>query len=440
MSYQNRSEYVQRLAELCKKREALRAERYGKLVSTLGEEAVLSLKEYFDLYNENLYLWFSGLWDNGIGAFYYSNSARDTEWYLPDIESTVQIMRALVSVGLIPNGKMSENIPYWLRDRLVSFTRGLQDKDDGYFYMSQWGKEEITTSRRGRDLFWAVGFLEELGGAPLYPTPISTGNKNAPALPEHLRTPEAFSAYLSGLDIGRMSYHYGNLLQSQAWQIKAAGEEFVDMLISWLDDSQNSENGLWQNDINYDSVNGLMKIALVYSQLTRPIPNAHAALKSAISAAISDEELSFICQVYNPLVCIQCLLSSVRKTEGDEAVKGLRDELYESAATLIRITTEKMKKFRKDDGSFSYHLHSSAARSQGAPIAPAGNNEGDANSTTIAAAGVTNTILKIFNIDSFPLYIFEEGELLFELMAGLAPVEKKIYSEPPELLPPQFKV
>ena len=183
-----------------------------------------------------------------------------------------------------------------------------------------------------------------------------------------------------------------------------------------------------------------MKISLVYSQLERPIPNATAALKSAIQAAVSDEKLGFICEVYNPLVCIQCLLSSVKKTEGDDAVNKLRAELYKSAATLIRITTEKMKKFRKDDGSFSYHLHSSAARSQGAPIAPAGNNEGDANSTTIAAAGVTNTILKIFNIDSFPLYIFEEGELLFELMAGLAPVEKKIYSEPPELLPPQFKV
>lgn len=440
MNCQNRSEYVQRLAELSRKREALRAEKYGELMSILGEEAASSLKEYFDLYDESLYLWFSGLWDNGIGAFYYSNSARDTEWYLPDIESTVQIMRALVSVGLIPEGKMGENIPEWLRDRLMSFTRGLQEKDDGYFYMPQWGKEEITTSRRGRDLFWAVGFLEELGSVPLYPTPISTGNKNAPALPEHLRTTEAFSAYLSGLDIGHMSYHYGNLLQSQAWQIKAAGEEFVDILISWLDKSQNSENGLWQKEISYDSVNGLMKIALVYSQLGRPIPNANIALKSAIAAAVSDEMLSFICQVYNPLVCISCLLSSVKKTEGDEAVKVLRAGLYECAPSLIRITTEKMKKFRKDDGSFSYHLHSSAARSQGAPIAPPGNNEGDANATGIAAAGVSDCIMRIMGLERFPMYLSAEGEFLFELMAEAEPVQKRITSEPPELLPAQFRM
>ena len=195
------------------------------------------MKEYFDLYDESLYLWFSGLWDNGIGAFYYSNSARDTEWYLPDIESTVQIMRAFASLGLIPNGKMSENIPAWLRDRLVSFTRGLQEKDDGYFYMPQWGKEEITTSRRGRDLYWCVGFLEELGAEPLYPTSISSGTKKATSLPEHLSSADAFRSYLSGLDIKKMSYHYGNLLQSQAWQIKAAGDEFVDILIAWLDEN-----------------------------------------------------------------------------------------------------------------------------------------------------------------------------------------------------------
>jgi hypothetical protein len=141
----------------------------------IGEAAVSELKKLYDVYDEKIYIWLAGLWDKEIGAFYYSESARDTNLYRPDIESTVQVLRFLNNTGMIRAGRGPAimQMPAELRNSIVGFAKSLQDRD-GFFYHPQWGKD-VSPSRRGRDFSWAKSILSETGESPIYPLPTDKG-------------------------------------------------------------------------------------------------------------------------------------------------------------------------------------------------------------------------------------------------------------------------
>ena len=107
------------------------------------------MRELYDVFDESIYIWMAGLWDRDRGAFYYSESARDTHLYLPDIESTAQILKFLNVSGMLrrAEGECIMRIPSKMRESIVNFARSLQDPD-GYFYHEQWGKN-ISVSRLG---------------------------------------------------------------------------------------------------------------------------------------------------------------------------------------------------------------------------------------------------------------------------------------------------
>ena len=69
-------------------------------LSSLNSEAAAALERMFTLYGDGMYKWMARLWEPEIGGFYYSNSARDYEGFLPDVESTAQAIHALKNNGL----------------------------------------------------------------------------------------------------------------------------------------------------------------------------------------------------------------------------------------------------------------------------------------------------------------------------------------------------
>ena len=72
----------ERLEYVREKREKYREEAFEASKSIIGKEALAELRELYNIYDERIYIWMAGLWDPEIGAFYYSNSARDTELYM----------------------------------------------------------------------------------------------------------------------------------------------------------------------------------------------------------------------------------------------------------------------------------------------------------------------------------------------------------------------
>ena len=117
-----------------------------------GAAVVAAFKEVYEMYTDSIPAWLGGLYDHKTGGFYYSNSARDNEQFLPDIESTNQALNLLLNSGMIDS---FDRLPKAMRDKMAEYVCSLLDPDDGYIYHPQWGKD-IVDSRRGRDLNWAV--------------------------------------------------------------------------------------------------------------------------------------------------------------------------------------------------------------------------------------------------------------------------------------------
>ena len=110
-------------------RTAMRQEYFKEAVMTVGKDAVQELEALYDIYDERLYIWMATLWEPEIGGFYFSLSARETEGFRPDIESTVQVLRVVEKLGLFGSrgAKYEDAIPRFMRDKLVSFAKSLQD-------------------------------------------------------------------------------------------------------------------------------------------------------------------------------------------------------------------------------------------------------------------------------------------------------------------------
>ena len=342
---------------------------------------------------------------------------------LPDIESTGQALYFLAASGLTKGRERNDPLafPEDFKKSLARFATSLLDPDDGYFYHPQWGKY-ITTSRRGRDLGWATGILEDLNVKPPYPTAIerlnSSSDEDKCQLPEYLTNLEKFKEYLASLDLNTRSYYTGNLLQAQARQIVAAGSDYVDALLFWLEKNQRDDNGLWQEIVNYDSVNGLMKIGLLYSTCKAPIPRPDKALESTLDVALSDTPIKFVCEFYNPLVTLNNLLNSFLSLGREDDEARLRARIRKLAPELIRATYDKVKGHKvEENGAFTYNLdRSSDGVSQGMHVGLKGPSNGGVNATCICANGTLRGLFATLGVPRMPLYCDEDSDLFFELI------------------------
>ena len=125
-------------------------------------ETVAALKRinaYFD--GHKLISWMANLYDPDIGGFYYSRDARDYSIFLPDLESTQQILAMIYNLGAI---SIYDELPEVIRQKILEFVWSTQSPVDGYFYHPQWpqDKSKLNTDRYGRDIGWATTIIKNL--------------------------------------------------------------------------------------------------------------------------------------------------------------------------------------------------------------------------------------------------------------------------------------
>ena len=287
-----------RLAE-AKRREAA----FLRMEADYGKDAADALRAHFATYSDRFYKWLARLYDPSVGGFYFNDIARDTDGYLPDVESTKQAMVFFRLTGLTSDyPSLVEAYPAWMRRQVCDWVRGLQDPEDGYFYHPQWGKN-IVSSRQGRDLDWATATLTDFGEMPIWDAPTGhRGEKGAPCgakavtedgnsgspvavYPERLRTLDAWRRYLicelnenespddeTPNAIRTKSYSIGNTISSQAAQILQrdrlgielgelvdsdgdgiADDGYVRMLERLLNGWLLPYNGLWEENLSVDA-------------------------------------------------------------------------------------------------------------------------------------------------------------------------------------------
>ena len=435
-------------------------DRFDISEAVLGKDASNKLKELCALFEDDLYIWLANLYDPGTGGFYYSNDARDFEGFLADIESTAQAMNLISSMGL---GKAENIYTDEMKALVVAWVQSLQAEDDGYFYHPQWGKD-IGVSRRGRDFGNSINVLNRFGAEPLYPTALDRLRGDAEptssviltsslsssrtvavsrvigvsstATNSHLKSEEAFIEYLdelfatvtttsSGGEKIPNSYSIGNTVASQVSAIKAAG--LSQVCVDYFNGVQSSETGLWDADKNYRSISGLLKISSLYNSLGAKIPYIDKAIRSCIDVAASNDPLSAIVYVYNPLAGLSNLLTNLNKYNTDEGSRTIRfaaiSEMQERSVELIENTHRKLALFKKADGSFSYNTWGAPAASQGSTVC-FGANEGDVNGTALAN-GTIKSLCSCMGISRPAYYSSEDAEIFKELLRNREPVIKQ---------------
>ena len=398
------------------------------------------------------------------GAFYFSNSARDYSGFLPDAESTVQLLRWMYNNGALASySSYAAAMPESVKNNLIKFAQALQDPDDGYFYHPQWGKN-IQTDRKGRDLGWATGILDSFGAEPLYPTAterlegkgtaalltaplgldaayaVSAVLPMASAFEEALKSEEAYMEWLISITNGDdmfINSAGAHTINASKSQIVAAG--YLNITLDYLDAQQEKlfkeqkaaydadpvnnpmPTGLWQRTADYDAVWGLLKFAALYN---REIKYAEYGIRTCIAAIKIDAEEGmpyYMNDVYNQWQGAANLISNAKKHNPD-IVPTLYQLLNADAAAMIENSINKVKKFKCDDGGFSYRMDKAPAAMYGAPTS-LGIKESDVNATSLASS-MYRAIFSCLGYDDVPLCDYRDGEMFIEIISAATPIDK----------------
>lgn len=438
-------------------REILQEKEFKRIESTLGKDVADALRRLYSMYSPEVYEWIAGLYDPESGGFYFSNSGRDNRGYLPDIESTVQALNHLNTAGMFSAYENSyvNALSDEMKAKLLSFAKNLQSPEDGYFYHPQWGKD-IIIARRGRDLGWATQLIKALGGRPYWNTPggvsgelgapsyaspvsltkalneslvlaVSSVRASSSYVPEHLQSIDAWAEYIDGLDIYNDPYTAGNTLAAQHNEIKAAGEEYIEYLISYLDELQDEETGFWGNGVTYVTMNGFMKLSSSYAYYNKAVPNVEAALYSTIEILLTPDTESYdlhVCNTYNTWVNFTQILNSAMKISGRETVDKLRAVILSQAPALINITYDKLATHKRQEGGFSYFETKNCFSSQKAPVACSITPESDVNATCIATTGIISNLFTALGVSKVPMYAPEDALVFIRTVDNKEPIVK----------------
>ena len=177
--------YVYSLREIAEQKKKDVAER-DKLWAALAEEAgggeaglavANAFRKFCSMFDSKLVDWSATLYDKGHGAYYTSSVGRDTEGFLPDVESSVQMLRFLDGSGLMRGvgNDWRKGLPRWMIHQMVYYAKSIQD-ENGFFYNPNWAKEtaDEMISRRAREIGWCTNLMKELGELPVYDAPNGT--------------------------------------------------------------------------------------------------------------------------------------------------------------------------------------------------------------------------------------------------------------------------
>ena len=457
-------------------------EKWIKIENEYGADMAEALKALYEYYEgEKIADWIVSLFDPATGGFYYCVSARDTEGYLPDIESSQQVFGILANLGAIPLAKR-HLLPNDLKRRLVTFARELQSPVDGYFYHPQWPQDKnlLATDRYGRDNGQACTIIERFpyddnGDGidevqyPKYCTP--TGKKcalhegtdecckfpiagvAAPQKTETAPTPEvtsvggnhpcydsreAFSAWLEEYNSG-MKVNSGNAHNLAAISREIANQGYMDILLDHICDKQrelfdeqvaNGETptGIWQRDYNYRAVWGCYKYLHIMNENGRALDIKYApymieACRRVIELPPDGK------YAYNDLMnqwsAINGVIGNIKKHYGDEAAAPLYDIIRRDPVSLVRNSLEKMRPFKQEDGSFSNRVDGvTTPVIYGSPIAVGGLHEGNVNSTHILVC-MYASICAALGVPRVPPCTESTGDRVIEALCTKPPLKKK---------------
>ena len=443
------------------------AKRWDEAMTKLGTQATEALQRLYDYYGTDWATWIYNLYDPDTGCFYYSNSARDYNGFLVDVESTGQVFSIFFNAGLITEFGNSwiKARPDDMKTKCLAYVQSLQDPDDGFFYHPQWGKD-IGSSRRGRDLESALGIISRLGGVPLHKTPyeylgdatdstssvissfMDTNDHKSTVeavVDERFQSEEKMGEYLDGL-VERLtdangyfnSYEFGHTVSSETKQIVAAG--LGKFVCDYIDALQNPETGFYEemdpddDQAGYQAASGVIKIAAFYSNVNGAIKHGDKMLDTIINILLDETPTRQMTYIYNPWGALSSAVSSIRAANKAAAAAG-QPEVYNETKLLQKIasklpelvtaTINKLEPYKQEDGSFSYCNNGTSLTNNQGVIASLGLKEGDVNGLALAMDYTLSSIFGSLGIKRVPLLKYSDYMAFREVIETSGTVVKQ---------------
>ena len=443
------------------------------------DEIITSLQKLRGVYSDDygIVTWLANLYDPETGGFYYSNSARNNIGYLPDLESTAHALGLVKSILTGYGGNLTDYFGEEIAAKFAKFVRDMQDKNNGYFYHPQWSKDTVDKNivRRDRDLDNAISILESFGALPVYDTPngvkgdggvsavsrllkplstsravavamISSPDEDEIYVPPHLSSAEMFNNYLSGMKFSGDPYKTASELELLGEQIcmrdkqlEEQGEDYrlTSILTEWLEKSQNKSTGLWGygNDVTGEKLKALYKIASLYNKLGKVISDP-VVIVSSVSDFISAEcdDSAVVGDVSDSWSALSAVVKNVEEysKEVNPASEDALIIYYSSFAKMISSTVVNIKKFLKEDGSFSSAIGLGNGLSYGMSVSPANMDEGNISATLTAVKTIWLSIFDGLDIGSVPVFTVSDRMIFQKTLLDMGVIIKNqiIESDP----------
>ncbi len=402
-----------------------------------------ALETFYSVYDgEKLIRWWASLYDPAEHGFYYSVSARDTEGFHPDMESTMQVCTKVLNfyaddMTAIVNGEMREGI--------IDFYRSRQDKETGYFFHPQFTREESTANvmRYTRDQDWSVNMLRYLHSSPLYPTALDRAKDKKEEKTDTRAwepTEEGVRKYIAERFAEKNTEGWANALQTQCSAFEAAG--MLGTVLDVLDETVNPEYGLWvsgydetidryfdfrtphQPETPYGVFTNAFKIVTMYSRGKRPVPYFENLVKNAIRTIESEAESARITYVFNPWAALGHLRMNLVNYGTPDMVVRYDAIIRENAVAMVKSSIHAMDPYRMEDGSFSFLPGRSAPVIYGTTVS-LGVCEGDVNGNNLAVSFGAH-ICETMGYDTpIPIFTREDWQLFRRLIENAPPIVKK---------------
>ncbi len=408
---------------------------------------VSELKKFCSIFNYDYEIvkWLANLYDPITGGFYYSNSARNNDGYLPDLDSTY---KALIISNLIAEGygrSLKDFLGEKITNNIISFVRNMQDSKDGYFYHPQWSSALINknSERKDSDATAAVNILQLFNESPTYDAPsgvkgngavsavssltaplcagcaaalsrVIAVNENDIYIPPHLRSDTAFISYLEELKIRSDTTAVCNTLfaeislyreRDKTLEQEGASYRLTDLVMEYIKKYQNSASGLWTSgETSFKEIAELTDVVKLCSALGKEVPR-YGRIINTIADFMSFEEdtedITIISRSWSSLAAVvENALEYGIKFDVNFSLR----TLYLRFGDLIKTTGELLSGFKKEYGSFSVSRDGGDAEYLGMPVSPIRIEEGNINGTFYVLNEIYLSVFKVLNIGYVPIF------------------------------------
>ncbi|MBQ4526993.1 MAG: copper amine oxidase N-terminal domain-containing protein [Clostridia bacterium] len=345
-------------------------------------EVYASLRSLIDeCMSEDILEWIISLYDPETSAFYFKKSAKETEGFLPDRESTSKCLRMLETLGVLDTKNLSEVYTDEMLANLTAFAQQDQSDEDGYWYEKPWG-QYIGESKKLYASGGAGQVLAMTGGKPLYPTAgeriaqDKAGGETAAAADLSDNKFNSHEDYKKWFEEGLgWTNPYGacSLLLSNLGGTRAAGDDYYDLAIELLFNkispntglpmTKDAETGEWLELVNNDSMSGGLKASSVICESHWPSlsgrdyawPYFDKAIRSTIEVILADETRYHACDITNAWVLLRGILYTQNNINNVPEYRAAYDYYMAKLPEMIDKTKERVLSIKTEDGSYTYY-------------------------------------------------------------------------------------